>query len=45
MTAHQPTKLTNRTVDALSVPYGDTVVWDRDLPGFGVRVYSTGRKV
>ena len=45
MTAPQPVKLTKRTVDALSVSSGDTVVWDRDLPGFGVRIYSTGRKV
>ena len=45
MTAPQPVKLTKRAVDALSVSSGDTVVWDRDLPGFGVRVYATGRKV
>ncbi len=45
MTAPQPVKLTKRSVDALSVSSGDTVVWDRDLPGFGVRVYATGRKV
>ena len=24
---------------------GDIVVWDRDLPGFGIRVYASGRKV
>ena len=24
---------------------GDTVVWDCDLPGFGIRVYASGRKV
>ena len=23
----------------------DTVFWDRDLAGFGVRVHATGRKV
>ena len=40
-----PVKLTKRTVDALSVESGDTVVWDRDLPGFGIRVYASGRKV
>ena len=45
MTAPQPVKLTKRAVDALSVSSGDIVVWDRDLPGFGVRIYGTGRKV
>ena len=40
-----PLKLTKRTVDSLSVPSGDAVFWDRDLPGFGIRVYSSGRKV
>ena len=45
MAAHPPVKLTKRAVDALSVVSGDTVVWDRDLPGFGVRVYASGRKV
>ncbi len=29
----------------LYVSSGDTVVWDRDLPGFGIRVYATDRKV
>jgi len=38
-------RLTKRTVDALLVGATDTVYWDRDLPGFGVRVYRTGRKV
>ena len=41
----QPVKLTKRAVDALAVESGDTVVWDRDLPGFGIRVYASGRKV
>ena len=45
MTERSSIRLTKRSVDALSVPSGDTVVWDRDLPGFGVRVYATGRKV
>ena len=45
MTALQPVKLTKRTVDALSVSSGDIVIWDRGLPGFGTRVYATGRKV
>ena len=45
MAARKTLKLTKRTVDSLCVSSGDTVVWDRDLPGFGIRVYSTGRKV
>ena len=36
--------LSNRTVSALSVER-DTVFWDRELTGFGVRVYPTGGKV
>ena len=38
-------KLTKRTVDALSAQGADAVFWDRDLKGFGVRVYASGRKV
>ncbi len=38
-------KLTKRSVDALSADSKDIVFWDRDLAGFGVRVYPTGRKV
>lgn len=37
-------RLSKRTVDALAVPRGDEIAWDRDLPGFGVRVYASGRK-
>ena len=37
-------KLSKRTVDALSVGRGDSIFWDRELPGFGVRVYSSGKK-
>ncbi len=36
--------LSNRTVGKLRV-HKDTVYWDRDLTGFGVRVYPTGAKV
>ena len=36
--------LSNRTVAALKVER-DTVFWDRDLTGFGVRVYPSGGKV
>ena len=36
--------LSNRTVERLEVEK-DTVFWDRELTGFGVRVYPTGGKV
>jgi len=38
-------RLTKRTVDALTVAAKDTLFWDRDLAGFGVRVHATGRKL
>jgi len=38
-------KLTNRRVSELEVDRRDAFFWDRDLPGFGVRVYRNGRKV
>jgi len=38
-------RLTKRAVDALAVEEKDAVFWDRELAGFGVRVYPTGRKV
>ena len=37
--------LSKRTVDGLSVEGKDAVFWDRDLSGFGVRVYPSGRKI
>ena len=37
--------LSKRIVDRLSVDGKDAVFWDRDLPGFGVRVYPSGAKV
>ena len=43
MAVHKKT-LTNRAVATLKVER-DTVYWDRDLPGFGVRVYPGGGKV
>ena len=36
--------ISRRTVAGLSVEK-DTVFWDRELPGFGIRVYVTGGKV
>ncbi|MDE0004945.1 MAG: tyrosine-type recombinase/integrase [Rhodospirillaceae bacterium] len=38
-------RLTKRTVDALVSNGKDTVIWDRDLKGFGVRMLASGRKV
>ena len=45
MPARVAVKLTMRSVDALSTKARDAMFWDRDLPGFGMRVYRTGRKV
>jgi Arm domain-containing DNA-binding protein len=36
-------KLTKRAVDALQKPSkGQTFLWDRELPGFGVRIIPSG---
>ena len=40
----QRTTISRRTVEALKA-HRDTVFWDSELLGFGVRVYPTGRKV
>ena len=37
--------LSKRIVDRLAVDGKDALFWDRKLPGFGVRVYPSGRKV
>ncbi|KRA56244.1 integrase [Caulobacter sp. Root655] len=37
-------RLSNRTIEALEVQAADYFVWDEELPGFGVRVYASGRK-
>ena len=37
-------KLTKRSVEALCTEVKDYLVWDRDLRGFGVRVYPSGKK-
>ena len=44
MPRRQERVITKRTVDALSVEDRDAVFWDRDLPGFGIRVYPSGLK-
>ena len=36
--------ISRRTVEALKVEK-DTVFWDRDLPGFSIRVYASGTKM
>ena len=38
-------KLTRSVVEGLSVEERDSVFWDRALPGFGIRVHATGRKM
>ncbi len=45
MAEPQHRTLSKRIIDRLSVDDKDTVFWDRDLPGFGVRVYPSGAKV
>jgi len=38
-------KLSKRTIDRLSVERASAVFWDSELPGFGIRVHATGRKL
>ncbi len=45
MPERQDRTLTKRIVDRLAVNGKDGVFWDSELPGFGIRVYPTGRKV
>ena len=45
MPKRQHRTLTKRIVDRLAVHGKDAVFWDSDLPGFGIRVYASGRKV
>ena len=45
MARQNASKISKRTVDALTVETGDAVFRDRELSGFGVRVYAIGRKV
>lgn len=37
-------KLTKRTVDAAKVSDKDYFIWDDDLPGFGLRVFASGKR-
>lgn len=43
MPTRPPRKITKRMVDSLSATGKAGAFWDRDLPGFGVRVYRSGR--
>ena len=45
MATAQYIALSKRIIDRLSVEGKDAVFWDRDLPGFGIRVYPSGAKV
>lgn len=37
-------KLTKRTVDAAEVRTSDYIIWDGELPGFGLRVFASGKR-
>jgi integrase len=37
-------KLTKRTVDAAGVREKDYFIWDDDLPGFGLRIFTSGKR-
>ena len=39
------TKLTKRTVDTTENRSADYVIWDEELPGFGLRVFASGRYI
>ncbi|MFH0809204.1 MAG: site-specific integrase [Pseudomonadota bacterium] len=38
-------KLTKRLIDSLEPVKKDTVLWDAELPGFGLRLWPSGRRV
>ena len=45
MESHDTWTICSRTVCALEAHDRDAIFWDSQLPGFGVRVYPSGRKV
>ena len=38
------TKLTKRAVDATEIKSSDYVMWDKELPGLGLRVFRSGKR-
>ena len=44
MGSYQVTKLTKRSVDAIQATDKDQLIWDSQLPGFGLRVKPSGAK-
>ena len=38
-------KITKRLVDGLTPQAKDYTVWDDELPGFGIRVWPSGKRV
>ena len=38
-------KLSKRTIERLTVERASAVFWDSELPGFGIRIHATGRKL
>ena len=37
-------KITKRVVEAAEAQEKDYLIWDDDLPGFGLRVFSSGKR-
>lgn len=37
-------RITKRLVDASEIRDKDYVIWDDDLPGFGLRVFASGKR-
>jgi hypothetical protein len=37
-------KLTKRTVNATEIRSSDHIIWDEDLPGFGLRIFASGKR-
>jgi hypothetical protein len=38
------TKISKRIVDAAEARDKDYVIWDDELPGFGLRVFASGKR-
>ncbi|HTM80197.1 Arm DNA-binding domain-containing protein [Asticcacaulis sp.] len=37
-------RITKRTVDAVDIREKEYVIWDETFPGFGLRVFPSGKK-